>query len=435
MDGDSRGRAVHFRRLDTILPCLVALACGVVALMESALAARYSAPFAVSVSSGLMLSALLLAHDGNRWRVPPIGLVSVFVGFAGGGAALPVAASGAAVEVVTALAIRSILGRTGQLDLDFASLVSFGRFFLIVALVNLGLEAPLRLLLMRATDGDFSYDYFIQQFFADALGALIIAPSLAPAIMKLRNNDYGPLTKWVKYLGVIALSSLFIFVMFKSTLTPLLPTLTIITFIGLRLGVPAAALCIMIAVAIGSEYFAFRYDPGEGSVLDPLSRNLKIQQFAAICLVIVMPVAATLAEKARLSAQLAESQHELEAVLQSTGHVAFRTDPSGRFTYLSRAWEQLMGIPIASALGRSVFDFSADPNKSSARHALAGADALNSGREVRSIVRSDGQVLDVEVTYHTLRGQDGSFAGVDGAMRDITKLKKLRKSWSARAPN
>lgn len=429
MDGGSRGRAIHFRRLSTNLPYLMALACGAMAVMEAALAARHSAPFPVSVSSGLMLSALLLAHDGNRWRVALVGLASAFAGFAGGGVALPAAASGAAVEVIVALVIRAILGRTGQSDLDFASLGSFARFVLIVALVHFGLEAPLRLALLRATGGDLSYDYFIQQSVAEALGSLIIAPWLTPALFRMRTENYASFAKSAGYWITIALASLFIFVVFKGTLTPLLPTLAVITFIGLRLGVPAAALCIMIAVAIASEYFAFRYDPGEGSALDPLSRNLKIQQFAAICLVIVMPVAATLAEKARLSAQLAASQHELETVLQSTGHVAFRTDPRGNFTYLSRAWEGLMGTPIASAIGQPAVNFMipSDRSRSTARLALVAANELNSGREFRSIVRPDGQILEMEVTFQSLRDEDGSFAGIDGAMRDITKLRKVEE--------
>lgn len=88
-----------------------------------------------------------------------------------------------------------------------------------------------------------------------------------------------------------------------------------------------------------------------------------------------------------------------------------------------------MGTPIASAIGQPAVNFMipSDRSRSTARLALVAANELNSGREFRSIVRPDGQILEMEVTFQSLRDEDGSFAGIDGAMRDITKLRKVEE--------
>lgn len=420
--------AVKPDRLADSVPYLIVLAAGLAALGQALLAVRYAAPFPISVSSGCMVSAVLLARAGRQWVVALCGIASIFGALAVCGLSAPMAASAAVLEVAVALVIRLALIRAGMANSDFASLKSFGIFFAVTAGVHVAIEAPLLYAIPRSVGIPVVPFQFVQIVIAHTLGTLIVTPWLLATFGQTLAKNEKPAESNLRIWSRSAVVAVLSLLIFKLVPTPIFPILTIIAFVALRLGASVAALSIVLVSGIATETFAFGYNPGTGAEVDSLSRNFILQQFIAACWAVTIPVAAAMADKVRLNAKFAESQQQLQTVLQSTGNIVFSTDASGRFTYLSQDWELLMGLPVATTIGRPAVEFmtESDSADSIERFKTVRKSGIGSWRLTRSFVRSDGKTSDLELTYRNQLAADGRLTGFYGTMRDITELRVVK---------
>ncbi len=425
-EGATIGRiALNHDRLAASAPYLIALAAGIAALGQALLAGRYAAPIPISVTSGCMLSAMLLVGQRKQWRIGLTGFAVIFVALAVSGQAIAASASTAAITGVMPAIVRRVLNRSGAPRQDFQSLKSLKQFCVSIGVVHVAVGAPLLFALSQATGQEFLPGVLVQSVLSSALGMAIFAHWLVP-LFRRQSAGWLPVRHkaeiWASMVAV-ALLSMLIFNLIRNA--PLFLVLAMITYLAFRLGASATAFAIVVVSGVATK--AFLLEPGGHLAWggNSLENNLILQIFLTTCFAVGMSVAAALADKARLGARLAESQQHFQSALQTTGHIVFRTDVSGRYTYLSPVWERVMGIPVSAAIGRPAFEFMviADRKDSNERLKSFIKSEIAGGRSLRSFVRADGETLAMEITYRHRLAADGSLAGIDGAMHDITDLR------------
>jgi PAS domain S-box-containing protein len=115
-------------------------------------------------------------------------------------------------------------------------------------------------------------------------------------------------------------------------------------------------------------------------------------------------------------------------IVERIGDMIYTLDLDGNFTYLNAAGLALMGFSADELLGRH-FTTVLTPRSAAVAsdHFARGLGMTESTPffEVQ-VVRSDGQLVDVEVRAGNLHGDDGEPIGRQGVARDISALKALQ---------
>ena len=114
---------------------------------------------------------------------------------------------------------------------------------------------------------------------------------------------------------------------------------------------------------------------------------------------------------------------ELSLVLDDLPEAVFAVDARGRWTFLSRAFEQLTGIPVGQALGRSAagLHLAGMDSADRARYAAMLAGDADGVRLVHPYRRSaDGPQRWLEVRAQCTRDAEGRPIGAAGILTDVT---------------
>ncbi len=111
-------------------------------------------------------------------------------------------------------------------------------------------------------------------------------------------------------------------------------------------------------------------------------------------------------------------------LLDQLPDVAFQIDGEGRWVYLNRAWETLMGYPVAESVGRLWTDF-IDPETIESQQETLTALAQGQADPAVQICQctQQGSTLWVEVHSCALVGEQGELLGATGTFHDITAKK------------
>jgi PAS domain S-box-containing protein len=116
-------------------------------------------------------------------------------------------------------------------------------------------------------------------------------------------------------------------------------------------------------------------------------------------------------------------------IVERIGDMIYTLDLEGNFTYLNSAGLALMGFSSADELLGRHFTSVLTPRSAAVAsdHFARGLGMTESTPffEVQ-VVRSDGQLVDVEVRAGNLHGDDGELVGRQGVARDISALKALQ---------
>ncbi|MCF8043536.1 MAG: SpoIIE family protein phosphatase [Desulfarculaceae bacterium] len=129
----------------------------------------------------------------------------------------------------------------------------------------------------------------------------------------------------------------------------------------------------------------------------------------------------------RLAQQaLAQSEQRLQDIMTFSPAVIYLKDHAGRYQFINRRFEQLMGIKQEQALGMTDREmFPAQTAKALHRHdkqALVGKGPLHSEEQIR---QKDGMHSYLTAKF-PLRDPDGRIYGVCGISTDITELKNTQ---------
>jgi PAS domain S-box-containing protein len=179
-------------------------------------------------------------------------------------------------------------------------------------------------------------------------------------------------------------------------------------------------------VADPSTVHSVRIDFLDGS---GAPRELEINVLGKVedgALIGINGVARDISERLRLERELSQSEERYRFLIQNSPDIVFSTDAEGRFTFLSDAIERVIGYRAADVMGQH-FSVLVDPSTMP----LAGNRwtelAANPDREQQAnlVLRGvDGQLVPVDVRAIGVT-DDGAFAGIQGATRDVSDQVRL----------
>jgi PAS domain S-box-containing protein len=130
----------------------------------------------------------------------------------------------------------------------------------------------------------------------------------------------------------------------------------------------------------------------------------------------------------RIEDRLKEQSEFLRALIEAMPNPVFYKDADGRYLGCNRAYEDFMGLDCGEITGKTVFDLS--PRDLAERYYQADRELFeNPGAQVYEsrVELRDGTRRDVIFHKATFFGQDGSVAGIIGAMLDITERKQAEE--------
>jgi PAS domain S-box-containing protein len=128
--------------------------------------------------------------------------------------------------------------------------------------------------------------------------------------------------------------------------------------------------------------------------------------------------------RGRVAAELAESENRYRTLVEDVRDVIVRLDPTGRITFVNRAWTELTGLTTEETLKRDTFESIHPDDRMIAAEHLASVSQREdmAARNVRFIAK-DGSFRWMEVKGRAMRDADGNLVGLSGYLHDITDSK------------
>jgi PAS domain S-box-containing protein len=137
-------------------------------------------------------------------------------------------------------------------------------------------------------------------------------------------------------------------------------------------------------------------------------------------------VARDISERLRLERDLSQSEERYRFLIQNSPDIVFSTDAEGRFTFLSDAIERVTGHPSREAIGQH-FSVLVDPSTMPIAGNRWAELVANPEQETQAnllLTGTDGRRVPVDVRAVGII-EDGRFAGIQGATRDVSDQVRL----------
>ena len=203
----------------------------------------------------------------------------------------------------------------------------------------------------------------------------------------------------------------------------------VVTFAFRRGAIGAAVSLVMIAL-ISSVATWFNRGPitlVQGDLGDKL---FVLQSFLAVSFAMGLPVAALLKSQAASSAQMRKNRDFSDFIIQNVGDVIFRTDASGRWTFLNNQWEALTGYSADESIGQAVIKLLHPDELAEARTTFS---RIAAGEIVTCVLQqrfadARGGWHHIETTVRRVHDDRGNFDGTVGNIRNVNeRIRQQRK--------
>ncbi len=138
-------------------------------------------------------------------------------------------------------------------------------------------------------------------------------------------------------------------------------------------------------------------------------------------------VARDISERLRLERELSQSEERFRYLVQNSPDIVFSTDAEGRFTFLSDAIERVTGHRAADMLGQHfsvLIDQTSGPVAAN-RWADLEADPAREQQASLVLLGPDGRRVPVDVRAIGVVDGEGTFAGIQGATRDVSEQVRM----------
>ncbi len=241
------------------------------------------------------------------------------------------------------------------------------------------------------------------------------------AMLHRRRLDHKDIRNWALVLGMTALAIPAIFA--QNTYPFLFFAAPVVILAAFRTGRLGTAI-VVAAFACAASYATL---VGSGPIAlvrgGPREEAIAMQAFLASCLVIGLPVAVVLANRAGLHAEQKESRDFVNSILDGIGDLVFKVDAEWRFTYLNRRWEELTGFSAEHLLGQTPFDQLLDASKLDLRQQKSAIEN-GQGSDARHVVETstaDGRVIQIAIGLEAQFDHNGRFLGAIGTGSDVTE--------------
>jgi PAS domain S-box-containing protein len=135
-----------------------------------------------------------------------------------------------------------------------------------------------------------------------------------------------------------------------------------------------------------------------------------------------------MSERERLERELRESEERFRFLIENSPDIIFAVDAGGRFTYVSETVRRSLGREPEEMVGQPFGDMIAyaPGDEAGMRFGLMRDDPDLEITNRLTLRHADGRLLPFEVSSVGVR-QDGVFAGVQGAARDISERERLER--------
>jgi diguanylate cyclase (GGDEF)-like protein/PAS domain S-box-containing protein len=131
----------------------------------------------------------------------------------------------------------------------------------------------------------------------------------------------------------------------------------------------------------------------------------------------------------KTEAALLQSERRFRDIAEAGGESVWESDPQGRFSYLSRRVEQILGYPPEQLLGSSLFDLFPAGKQEEIQQWVQQHETADGGfqnLETRFITKS-GEIRWLRVNGIRIHDDGGGFTGWRGTASDITQRKQAEE--------
>lgn len=414
---------IRFASILIILPLIAAaLAWGGINLTrnESRIAA-------VWLPNALIVAFLLRSKRRAALTIIPLTFsANVVVNMLGGDGAVQAASLAAinAVEVLLVYAGMRHLGLARPNMERLTDLLAFCAVGGVVAPVCSGLLAA-----MTLGNGDLaaSWDVFVSWSVADALGLLLVTPTLLIFADAWQRRRHPSRVEIGEYLLLFAVGTMVTVAVFVQTRYPFLfIVVPVVVLHAFKQGSLGTAISIIKITIIASVATSLNHGPINLVVGGLSDQLMTLQVFLATSFAVGLPVAALLKNRDSIRDALRERHAFADFILANAGNVIFRTNKEGRWTFLNAEWEDLTGYTVEESLGRPTTQLLVPED---VEQAMDFYPKIASG-EVESCVLHQrfqdarGAWRYIEVTVQRFVDEGGAFAGTVGNIQDVSDKKR-----------
>ncbi|MGB3513710.1 MAG: response regulator [Microcoleaceae cyanobacterium] len=136
-------------------------------------------------------------------------------------------------------------------------------------------------------------------------------------------------------------------------------------------------------------------------------------------------------EREQIEIALREREEKYRYVVDNITEVIFQTDATGKWTFLSAAWENLTGFTVEKSLGKHFSDFLHPFDRPLAlkqfQSFVDGQNSMRQNFELRYLTKK-GEFCWLEVLVQTNLDPDGRLTGTSGTLKDITQRKQTEEA-------
>jgi PAS domain S-box-containing protein len=226
---------------------------------------------------------------------------------------------------------------------------------------------------------------------------------------------------WAEILLAVAIAVPLIFA--QSAYIFLMLAAPVVVFAAFRTGRLGTAVVVAILACAASLATMLDMGPIADVAGGPREEVIALQVFLASCLIIGLPVAVVLANRAAIKAELKDSRDFVKSILDGIGDLVFMVDDKWRFTYLNRRWADLTGYPENTLIGETPFERLIDRQKVDLRKQKSAIEAgvVADERHIVETSTAHGTKLKVAISLKAIFDDTGKFAGAIGTGTDVTE--------------
>ncbi|MDT0506944.1 PAS domain S-box protein [Novosphingobium sp. MMS21-SN21R] len=405
------------------------------AVFEAHFIRRHSGALTVFLVPSIMLAAVFALERPGQWYQTARMVLAAMIGLMIGGITSTNAAAASVLAGMQAMIGAAVLKKLAPDGLDLTrpdaviklavvALVIAPVFSLMFGVVMLSLDGTLPALTAAGAGTSlwaFVQVHALQWILPNAFGIVTATPIFLGALGD-RSLQLPNLFSRKRVAGFAAVGALTAAVFLSEGHTYIFFVCPALVWVSLSLGIRDTAAAHLFSLLIATVAVANGNGPADVLAIPAASRYFYLDVAYLCCYGCILPIAASMEARRRLEKELAQTLTFTSQILHNMQEVVFRTDATGRLTFLNPAWEAMTGFAVAETLqgtDAAVLDLSDLVGRRANSSQPDGADA-DELRVHRSYVRRDGETREADISLRMIRAPDGTVEGTTGSIRDVS---------------
>ena len=265
-------------------------------------------------------------------------------------------------------------------------------------------------------------------FPADALGLAVLTPLLVSLRARQITWLFSPAQRWSSLAWLSGAVAVAMCVFGQSRYPILFLCLPVLLGCVFSMGVHGGLLAVVLTGAIAVLLTLNGHGPMMLVHTSDPSRMLLLQGFILTCVLMVFPVAAALAERRRLEAQLRQRETQFRLMTEASDDMTVLLDSNRTRVYVSPAARSLYGAEPSSLLGLPAFHNAHADDRATIQACFAaldnGDESASSTHRIRRLDTGKWQWIDA--LYRRMEGREFSQVRYLLNLRDATQQKEAQ---------